>query len=56
MKDSTTHIIQVIGANAAALGVTFSHINELLTSISLTLATAYTIYKFIKEINTKNNG
>lgn len=42
MKDSTTHIIQVVGANAAALGITFSQINEMLTALSLTLATAYT--------------
>lgn len=54
MKDTTTHIAQVVGANAAAWSLTFTHINELLTSISLVLATAYTIYKFIKEWKKKN--
>jgi hypothetical protein len=52
--DSTgTHIIQVVGANAAALGITFASINEMLTALSLTLATGYTLYKWIKDLSSK---
>jgi hypothetical protein len=50
MKDSLIHIAQVVGANTAALTVALSNINALLTTISLILATIYTIYKFFKEI------
>ena len=53
MKDTTVHIAQVVGANAAAWTITFSSINELLTAISLCAATSYTIYKFIKEWKAK---
>jgi flagellar biogenesis protein FliO len=52
MPDSTqtaTHVAQVVGANAAAWSVAFSHINEALTALSLVLASAYTIYKFIQD-------
>ena len=56
MNDSTstvTHIIQVAGANVAALSITLSHVNDLLTTISLVLASSYTIYKLVKEWKTK---
>ncbi len=49
-NDTTINIIKVVGTNAAAFGVTLSQINEALTALSLTLATAYTIYKFIKDL------
>ena len=56
MNDSTSvHIIQVVGANAAALGITITHVNEMLTALSLALATAYTVYKFVKDLRKKNN-
>ena len=57
MQDTHSHtltsILQVVGANAAALGITFSQINEMLTALSLMLASAFTIYKFFKEIKSK---
>ena len=44
MKDT----IQVMVANTTGIGISLSNINELLTLISLSLAIAFTIYKFIK--------
>ena len=57
LKTTIAHISQVIGVNASAVGVALSHINEMLTTLSLTLATGFTIYKMIKEwkSNKKNN-
>tara|TARA_R110002167_G_scaffold26746_1_gene91883 strand:- start:836 stop:1000 length:165 start_codon:yes stop_codon:yes gene_type:complete len=44
--------IQVGIANGSAIGVSLVEANELLTFVSLGLAIAFTIYKFIKfEIN-----
>ena len=45
MRDTT----EVIIANASALGLTLTQCNELLQFISLSLAIAFTIYKFIKR-------
>jgi hypothetical protein len=49
MKDTTINVVKVVGVNAAALSNMFTHVNEVLTAISLTLASAYTIYKFVKD-------
>ena len=44
MKDT----IQIITANGGAIGVSLANVNEMLTFLSLGLAIAFTIYKFIK--------
>lgn len=59
MKDSTNTIIniaKVVGVNASAISVSLASVNQLLTTISVSLATIYTIYKFIKDIKTKKNA
>lgn len=56
IQDTTiTHIAQVIAVNASAVSIAFAHINELLTTLSLTLACAYTIYKWIKDHSKKED-
>ena len=54
-KQITKEIGEVIGFNSvilSAIGVSLVEANELLTFVSLGLAIAFTIYKFIKfEIN-----
>ena len=50
MKDSTIQVAQVIGANATAWAVALNNINVLLISISTVLATAFTIYKWVKAL------
>ena len=40
--------IQVGVANGSALGISLSHVNELLTFVSLGLAIVFTIYKFFQ--------
>jgi hypothetical protein len=44
MKDS----VQVVLANGGASALTITECNEILTMISISLAIAFTIYKFIK--------
>tara|TARA_R110002153_G_scaffold69147_1_gene183132 strand:- start:884 stop:1039 length:156 start_codon:yes stop_codon:yes gene_type:complete len=41
--------IEVMAANGGALGLTLIQCNEILQFISLSLAIAFTIYKFIKN-------
>ena len=43
--------IQVVAANGGALGLTLTQCNEMLQLISLTLAIAFTVYKFVKAKN-----
>tara|TARA_R100001443_G_scaffold25529_2_gene38393 strand:- start:788 stop:949 length:162 start_codon:yes stop_codon:yes gene_type:complete len=43
--------IQVGLANGSAIGVSLVEANEILTMVSLILAIAFTIYKFIKYEN-----
>jgi hypothetical protein len=43
--------IQVGLANGSAIGVSLVEANEILTMVSLVLAIAFTIYKFIKYEN-----
>jgi|TARA_R110002124_G_scaffold254993_1_gene420598 hypothetical protein len=40
--------VEVLAANGGALGLTLTQCNELLQTISLILAIAYTAYKFLK--------
>ena len=47
MKDS----IQVVVANGGASALTMTQCNELLTMVSISLAIAFTIYKFYKLKN-----
>ncbi len=44
MKDT----VEVVAANGGALGLTLTQCNEILQFISLTLAIAFTVYKFAK--------
>tara|TARA_R100000951_G_scaffold111331_1_gene110233 strand:+ start:4253 stop:4441 length:189 start_codon:yes stop_codon:yes gene_type:complete len=41
--------VEVVAANGGALGLTLTQCNEILQFISLTLAIAFTIYKFIQK-------
>jgi len=41
--------IEVAAANGGALGLTLTECNEVLQLVSLTLAIAFTVYKFIKS-------
>jgi hypothetical protein len=55
MKDSYfTHILQVIGLNTAAITISLTEINQMLTTLSLTVAIAYTIWKGLKEFRKKD--
>jgi|TARA_R110001599_G_scaffold106001_1_gene267317 hypothetical protein len=45
--------LQVGLANGSAIGFSITECNEVLTLVSLTLAIAFTIYKFIKFEKTK---
>ena len=47
MKDS----IQIISANAGAIGISLANVNDVLTLVSLTLAICYTVWKFLKLDN-----
>ncbi len=49
------HICQVVGANVAAVTIALTNINQMLTTLSLVLASAYTIYKFIIEFKNRKN-
>jgi len=40
--------LQVGIANTAAIAFSITQVNQVLTLVSLTLAIAYTIYKFVK--------
>ncbi len=50
-----THIAQVVGVNAAAVSVAFTNINELLTTLSLVLASGYTLYRWFKDLKKKKS-
>ena len=41
--------IEVMAANGGALGLTLVQCNEILQFVSLSLAIAFTLYKFIKN-------
>jgi EamA domain-containing membrane protein RarD len=49
MKTELKDTAEVIVANAGALGLTLTQCNEILQFVSLSLAIAFTIYKFIKK-------
>tara|TARA_R110000751_G_scaffold141925_1_gene245414 strand:+ start:323 stop:481 length:159 start_codon:yes stop_codon:yes gene_type:complete len=48
MNKGMRDTIEVVAANGGALGLTLTQCNELLQFISLTLAIAFTVYKFAK--------
>lgn len=48
MKSEMNDTIQTIGANLGAIGISLSQANEILTFLSLSMAIAFTLYKFIK--------
>lgn len=52
MKDS----LAVFGLNVPGWTMFFTNINELLTSVSVVLATSYTLYKFITDIKAKKKA
>jgi EamA domain-containing membrane protein RarD len=41
--------IEVVAANGGALGITLMHVNDILQFVSLSLAIAFTLYKFINK-------
>ena len=47
MKDT----VQIVTANAGAIGVSLANVNDILTFLSLSLAIAFTISKFYKLKN-----
>ena len=49
MKAEVKDTVEVVAANAGALGLTLTQVNEMLQFVSLSLAIAFTIYKFIKK-------
>tara|TARA_R110001632_G_scaffold55750_3_gene136329 strand:+ start:250 stop:405 length:156 start_codon:yes stop_codon:yes gene_type:complete len=49
MTKEVKDTIEVVAANGGALGLTLIQCNEILQFISLSLAIAFTIYKFIKK-------
>jgi|TARA_R110000744_G_scaffold102079_1_gene196423 EamA domain-containing membrane protein RarD len=49
MTKEVKDTIEVMAANGGALGLTLIQCNEILQFISLSLAIAFTIYKFIKK-------
>lgn len=51
MKVQMKDTIQVVVANTTGIGISLSNINELLTLVSLSLAIAFTIYKYFKIKN-----
>jgi len=50
MNESIRDSVQVVTANAGALGLTLTDCNEILQMISLILAIGFTIYKFRQSI------
>ena len=44
MKDT----VQIVTANAGAIGISLANVNDMLTFLSLGLAIAFTIVKFLK--------
>ena len=48
MKPALKDTAEVLAANGSALGLTFTQCNEFLQFVSLTLAIAFTVYKFAK--------
>lgn len=49
MKTEMKDTVEVVAANGGALGLTLMQANEILQFVSLSLAIAFTIYKFIKK-------
>lgn len=49
MKDT----VEVVAANGGALGLTLTQCNEILQFISLSLAIAFTLYKFTQKAKKK---
>ena len=50
MNESIRDSVEVVTANAGALGLTLTDCNEILQMISLILAIGFTIYKFRQSI------
>lgn len=48
MNTGMRDTIEVVAANGGALGLTLTQCNEMLQLVSLTLAIAFTVYKFAK--------
>ena len=48
MRDTIEDTVQVGIANFGAIGISLAHINEVLTTVSLLIAIAFSIYKFTK--------
>ena len=50
MNESIRDSVQVVTANAGALGLTLTDCNEILQMISLILAIGFSIYKFRESL------
>jgi hypothetical protein len=48
MTKEVKDTIEVVAANGGALGLTLTQCNEILQFVSLSLAIAFTVYKFAK--------
>lgn len=48
MNDTIQDTVKVGLANAGAIGISLSEINEVLSTISLIMAISFSIYQFIK--------
>ena len=48
MNDTIQDTIKVGLANASAIGISLTEINEVLSTISLVMAISFSIYQFIK--------
>jgi hypothetical protein len=54
MNDSTiVNVSKVVGVNAAAVTSMFTHLNEFLTALTLSLSAGYTLYKILQDIRKK---
>ncbi len=51
MKGQMKDTIQVVAANSTGIGISLSSMNEILTFVSLSIAIAFTIYKYYKIKN-----
>ena len=49
MNDTIQDTIKVGLANASAIGISLTEINEVLSTISLVMAISFSIYQFIKQ-------
>lgn len=47
------HLLEVTVTNAGALAITLANLNAVLSTISLSLAIGYTIFRIVKDLTDK---